>query len=183
MVEESAASLELQRLFDERHLHVLEHVMFRHQGVFDHQDMMVLLKKIEREMVIREPILSVRKRVFDVATEMLENIIHHAANNHEREPILILSEQSRDYLLMSVNVTDDTHKDKLSYLLNTISLLGKNELNGLYKDVMRGRTNNGIDTLGLIRVAKKLKDPIAYHYKPLADGQGSYFAVIAAIPK
>lgn len=127
-----------------------------------------------------------RKKVYNVLVECLQNLYHHidsgvAAQNDETEKksaIFMIGASNQGYSITTGNYIDSERVNGFSGLLNRINSLSADELKQLYKDVLNNeqRSNKGGGGLGMIDIARKTGKKLNYDFIPVTDNL-SFFSL------
>lgn len=120
---------------------------------------------------------ALRKRLYNVLVECLQNLYHHADTHDAQGKRLnmgafVLSKgDNEDYLISIGNIVDNEKKIMLKDKIDGLNRLSKDELKELYKDVLNNQTfsEKGGGGLGLIDIARRTGNPIGYDFIPYDD--------------
>lgn len=133
----------------------------------------------------------IRKRLFAVLVECLQNILRHqlTAESQELLPnakhsgMLVVQKKDDFYQITSSNVIETTLIPTLRDLLEKINALNKKELKQFYLEVLNSITvsDKGGAGLGLIDIARKSNSELFYEFQPV-DSQFSTFYLHTTIP-
>ncbi len=121
---------------------------------------------------------SVRKKVYHVMVECLQNICKHADDIEKAENafsgngIFIVGRDDDSYNIISGNTVDPQKKNELTEKLDYLNSLDKDKLKELYfKKLKEGQiSEKGGAGLGLIDMIKKTGNKLEYHFDALEDG-------------
>lgn len=105
------------------------------------------------------------KRIVMLSVEMIQNIIKHRdVVDNEEESIFFIVKKDKEIILVSGNIVNDEHYQKIKCRIDHINSLSKEELNELYFNVLntKGFTEKGGASLGLIEMARKTGNKIDY---------------------
>ena len=116
----------------------------------------------------------VRKKLYNVLVECLQNLFHHIDNVPTENPdearlgAFILSKTEFGYHVAIGNMVATEHSEKLKEKIDHINSLSKDELKEFYKFVLNNQTfsEKGGGGLGLIDIARKTGNPIEYRFIP-----------------
>ena len=126
-----------------------------------------------------------RKRVYSLSVECLDNILKHSDINEEEHELLInypprfiVEKIAEDFLIHTGNVILNKNRDKITPRLDKLNALSIEEINGLYKTSLANAeiSAKGGAGLGLIVMAKTTKQKIKYDFEKIND-KFSYFAM------
>lgn len=113
---------------------------------------------------------AVKKRVFNIMVEILQNISKHSAinskNNNTGYGTFALYNDKKEFVILSANVVNKKQKDILEKNLNGIVGLPRTELRNLYKkQLVQGRiSNKGGAGLGFIDISKRASENIEFDF-------------------
>ncbi|MCL2327309.1 MAG: SiaB family protein kinase [Bacteroidetes bacterium] len=127
----------------------------------------------------------VRKRIFTILVECLQNILRHQLtaetqellSTAERSGILVLQKKDTVFQITSGNVIETALMPTLQQLLEKINSFNKKELKQLYLEVLGGCTVNdkGGAGLGLIDIARKSNTELSYKFQPIDDKYAFFY--------
>lgn len=144
----------------------------------------------ERNMDETEQDLAVKKRVYHVMVECLQNICKHADDMETGAPdipgsgIILVSEDKEEYTVTTGNVIANERMETILEILQEVNTLDRSELKELYKkQIKESRLSlKGGAGLGFIDIAKKTGNGLVYHFEPLNDIT-SFFILKTTISK
>ena len=128
------------------------------------------------------------KRLFAIMVEMAQNILFYS-QEREISPvtgtnvgigIVLVQQMPNQYQIVCGNIVNEKQKERLSTQCCTINKMNQEELREYYSMQRRKMVheNSKGAGLGLIDIARKSKNPLAYDFHALADSQ--YFFSLAA---
>ncbi len=158
-------------------------VMLSFKGCLTTDLITALLEVTEHKMETIEADAKVRKKVFNVVMECLQNLFHHngtasnldAGKKEEGHGVVMIAHNDTGYCVLTGNFMRAAEVDALRVRLDTINSLGPDELRGLYKETLNnGRFSaTGGGGLGMIDIARKSGQKLEYGFVP--DVEGSAF--------
>ena len=121
---------------------------------------------------------SVRKKVFHVMVECLQNICKHAEDSDQEDTafsgngIFIVGRDESAYHVISGNMVDEAQMEKIKQSIDMVNGLEKDKLKELYfKKLKEGSlSEKGGAGLGFIDMVKKTGHKLEYHFDALPDG-------------
>jgi hypothetical protein len=158
--------------------------MLCYKGNFNQNMIKSILSMTERKMNNSEEDVMVRKKVFNVLVECLQNISKNSMMIEGEQSLLMIGKSSENYEVYSGNVIAKNKKNELKQILNSIASFGKDELKRLYKLLMVNEmlfNNNSIE-VALIDIAKKTGNNIVYEFKDI-DEYTCFFSLKTIISK
>jgi hypothetical protein len=134
----------------------------------------------------------IKKKVFNVLVECLQNLSHHIEEHEEeikvredgRTALLMIWQEPSAYHVATGNYIIKDNVDRLKEWLDTINGRNREDLRKLYKDVLNNDqfTEKGGGGLGFIDIARKSGQKLHYSFKPI-DNKFSFFSFQINIPK
>ncbi len=156
-----------------------ENIVLIFNGIFNQESLLNLLSIMESQMM--EHNLNLKKKVFNIMVEMLQNIVKHGAVNEltgENLGIFFIHQKDNSYFLNTGNYILKNEVEELARKINYVNSLSFDELNEFYE---KSLFNFQIDSskeagLGLIelrlKTSKYLKYEISDH-----DDKHSFFVI------
>lgn len=145
--------------------------MLCYKGNFSQNMIKSILSMTEKRMNSVEEDIVVKKKVFNVLVECLQNISKSSVMIEGTHSLLMIGKVDGNYEIYSGNIISKNKKSELKQILNSISSFGKEELKRLYKLLMINNTlfNNNSIEVALIDIAKKTGNKIEFDFKDLED--------------
>lgn len=154
-----------------------ERLMFAYRGVVTTENSVPLLMLLEKEMENSEFGFVGRKRVFMFVLESLQNVSRHGdMSEHAGMSLVVYSKHDAGYTVTTGNVISGTNIEVLKERLNEINHLQKNEIRGVYRQMLSNSefSSKGGAGLGLIEMARKTGNKLDYDFMPV-DDRNFYF--------
>ncbi len=151
-----------------------------YRGHFDQNITDNILLLTESNLEKEEQSSKVRKRIYSIMVEGLQNITRHQDDSdsatNEYYGIFVIQKKEDKYYITTGNAVDKDHIDNLKRLLEKINSLEKDELKDYYKEVLEegSLSNKGGAGLGLIDMARKSGNKLLYEFVPINE-QFLYF--------
>jgi hypothetical protein len=180
----------IHSLYDDLERH---RVMLSFKGGLSTELITALLGLVERKMEAIEGNARVRKRVFNVVTECLQNLYHHNAHlriedgvshtTEEPHGVVMIANGPGGYSVLTGNFMAAGDVQRLKEHLDRINSMGPAELRELYKETLAdGRyTPSGGGGLGMIDIARKSGSKLEYGFVPY-DGDSTFFSLNVNVP-
>lgn len=158
--------------------------MLCYKGNFNQNMIKSILAMTEKKMNNSEEDVIVKKKVFNVLVECLQNISKSSMVIEGEQSLLMIGKSSDDYEIYSGNVISKTKKSELKQILNSIASFGKDELKRLYKLLMINETlfNSNSIEVALIDIAKKTGNNIVFEFKDI-DEYTCFFSLKTVVSK
>ncbi len=118
---------------------------------------------------------SLRKRVFGILVEILENVSRYSAERtHEKElgmPVAMIRYEDRVYSLTTGNLVTASNADRLREKLDLINSYNRDGLRELLMESLRMKPTDSGSTgnLGLIDIAMKSSEKLLYTFEKIND--------------
>ena len=147
-----------------------------------------IIKNLEIGLTNRESNIKLRKKVFNIAIEILQNIYHHAdqttVNIHSPVTFSVRYDQNEGYLISSKNLILQKKIDFLESKLNTVNSLTKDKIVHLYRDKLAVDQNfwkKGGAGLGLLDAKRRSGSNFFYSFEPISGSDVSFFEVTVKV--
>jgi Family of unknown function (DUF6272) len=141
-------------------------------GEFNHEITKMFTSMAEDDMERQSTNMSVKRRVYHVMVETLQNMNRHSdeiANDENiGKGLFMIGKRNDSYFVITSNRVTHDNKEKLQNALNQINSSTKEELKEMYKkQIKEGKlSNKGGAGLGLIDIARKTTGKLDYHFIP-----------------
>jgi len=141
----------------------------------------------EESLKVTEQKLKIKKRVYFVMVEGLQNITRHQDLTDIDVPVkpglFVLQRKSSSYFITTGNLINKSHIDDLKNQLEKVNSFTKEELNYYYKQHLKdgSMSDKGGAGLGLIEIARKSKGTLAFDFRKITD-KYYYFYLLTEIP-
>jgi len=185
IVEKKKPDLSLAyQLFKDTQQDNLEYI---YRGKFNTDITDNILSLAEESLRLSEQKLSIKKRVYFVMVEGLQNITRHQDITTKDIPIkpglFVLQRKQNSYYITTGNLIEKRNINELKSQLEKVNRLSKDELNEYYKThlIDGGFSGKGGAGLGLIEIARKSKGSLAYDFRKI-KGKYYYFYLLTEIP-
>jgi hypothetical protein len=178
----------VDRIFDLYDELEKQRIMLSFKGDLSSELVTALLGLVEHKMGLMEPDQRVRKRVFNVVMECLQNLYHHNNRGVARNGIIVQSDEPQGvvmiahadsgYSVLTGNYMAQAEVRDLKDHLDLVNGCEPRQLRDLYKTTLSdgkfGRTGGG--GLGIIDIARKSGRKLEYGFVPL-DHQNTFFSL------
>lgn len=142
-----------------------------------------LLQVAESKLGKIELSAKLRKKVFNILVEVLQNIYHHfdgsEENNQDLLSILfLLNKNGSEYQIITGNHILLTKVDELKAKIDSINALSEEELKTVYRQTLYkgGVSDKGGAGLGILDIARRSGEKIKYNFKKVNDNY-SFFSL------
>jgi len=134
-----------------------------------------ILEEVENKMLDGKEDSKIRKKVYNVLVEALQNLYHHVDElpgnlKEQLEPkfgILVITKESQKYRIITGNFINIRKIKFLKDKIDKINSLTKDELKDMYKFILNHQkiTEKGGGGLGLVDIARKTGNKLEYSFK------------------
>lgn len=172
-----------------------QRIILSYDGVVSQDILMAFTSLTEKRLSQIESNKKVKKNVYHVMVEYLQNIVKHTDSSTDihdvtsgesfmKSGIFIVGKRQTEYFVTSGNLILNSKIERISYVLDNLNLMDYDGLSELYKQTMRDGSisQRGGAGLGLIDIARKTGRPFTYHFEPVND-EFSFFALNSTIPR
>lgn len=159
-----------------------EDLNYVYRGEFNQSLSQHILSLAEKNIDKERISIKIKKRVFHIMVESIQNITRHKDGSEDEElkddefSIFSIQKQKEWYYITTGNIVEDVKLGPLCEKLDRINNLDQAELTQFYKEVLsNGKlSSKGGAGLGLIEMARKSGNKLSYEVKKLRDDI-SYF--------
>jgi hypothetical protein len=167
-------------------------VLLSYNGEVSFDMVKSLLDIIEGRFEREESNPKIKKKIFNVLVECLQNLCHHVEMSEDevrdiaegRNAVILLWVEDEFYHVGTGNYIANKNIKKLKDWLDKINGLSKDDLRGLYKQVLNNNqfSPKGGGGLGFIDIARKSGQKLQYDFEHV-DDDFSFFSFRIQIPK
>lgn len=163
-----------------------DRVMLCFRGALTAELITALLTIVERKLDLIEPDHQVRKRVFNVVMECLQNLFHHTRAGDDGqggEGVVVIAREDAGYSVITGNYMDGAGMTRLREHLDRVNGLDPEGLRDLYKRKLAdgGYSPVGGGGLGLIDIARRSGRKLEYGFVP-HDAHRTFFSLNVNVP-
>ena len=174
----------IEELFKEMNSRKL---ILTYQGEFTQEITKSVLTMAERNLESRGEASTVKRKVFNVMVECLQNIVKHSykGENILDKAIFIIAELDDTYEIATGNFIETHEIDALTEKIEEVNNLDKDGLKSLYKEIIKdkdGLSDRGGAGLGLVDMARKSGHRIEYSFNNF-DSTHSFFSLKTRITR
>ena len=180
----------MKYIYDMHQMMLKNNIILVYEGEFTQEITKSVLAMAERNMDSIGEESGIKRKVFNVMVECLQNIVKHGEEYLSGEiksntAIFMIGKLKDSYIITSGNPIRNELVDSLKERLDKINSLDKDGLKTLYKDIIKngaGLTNKGGAGLGFVDMARKSGQKLEYGFEPLKEGQ-SFFSLKTTVPR
>jgi hypothetical protein len=176
----------MKYIFD-LHQDLSEHnLILAYEGEFTQEITKSILAMVERNMDSTGEDSTIKRKVFNVMVESLQNIVKHADNhgNTSHAAVFMVGKQKERYTIISGNSMDNKNIDLVKGKIDTVNDLDKDGLKAYYKEIIKNTkiSEKGGAGLGFVDMARKSGQKLVYDFQDMGSGQ-SFFALKSSIER
>lgn len=171
----------------------LNNIIFVYQGEVTADLVSSILQMVENKLEGEGEDRKVKKRVFNVMVECLQNVYHHLDALPPTDPsnpvrdktaLLMIGREEKDYYIITGNHILNDRLPDLKSRLDRINKASKEELKQLYQEVLTGTgfSEKGTAGLGMIDIARKSGQRLGYDFHPVNE-RYSFFSLEARVSR
>lgn len=160
-----------------------------YQGDFTQETTKSILAMAERNIDSSGEESSIKRKVFNVMVESLQNIVKHSdelidGETRSHAAIFLIGREANRYTIMSGNPIRKTNIPKLKQTLEKINALDKEGLKDLYKDIIKNTTisEKGGAGLGFVDMARKSGEKLEFEF-PDMSSEYCFFSLKVNVPR
>ena len=179
----------LNYIFDLHKTLSAKNIILIYEGEFTQEITKSVLAMAEKNMETTNEEVSIKKKVFNVMVECLQNICKHSEefgseNDQFNTAIFMIGKENNEYRITSGNVIYNSRIGGLKQKLDQINSLDKDGLKELYKNVLSSGelSDKGGAGLGFIDMARKSGQKLDYDFYKMNE-EISFFALQSKIPR
>ncbi len=164
-------------------------IILAYEGEFNHEVTKSVLAMAERNMDSFGEDGGVKRKVFNVMVECLQNISKHAENYEigrytKNNAIFLIGKTEASYQITSGNAIKADEVASMTRKLDDLNQLDKDGLKTLYQDIIKnGKLSpKGGAGLGFVDMVRKSGNPLEFDFEPI-DDKLSFFSVKITISR
>ena len=158
-------------IYDLHRTMMSQNLILVYQGDFTQESTKSILSMAERNLDSSGEDSSIKRKVFNVMVEALQNIVKHSdelvdGQTRSHAAIFLIGKESNRYSIMSGNPVRKANVDKLKKTLDHINGLDKDGLKELYKEIIKNTTisEKGGAGLGFVDMARKSGGKLQFEF-------------------
>ena len=164
-----------------------QNVMLSFRGALTSELLDSILSIVEQKLDQFEETTKIKKKVFNVLVECMQNLYHHsdlrkAWHEEDSSVILMIAKKEDGYSIVTGNHILNTSVDALKKRIEEINKMSRDEMKAYYKSILNNGTfsDKGGGGLGIIDIARRSSQKLEYGFVPL-DEQQSFFSLKVSI--
>jgi hypothetical protein len=179
----------MKYIYDLHKTMLARNLILVYEGEFTQEITKSVLAMAERNMDSMGEESGIKRKVFNVMVECLQNIVKHGEeltleNNQKSTAIFMIGKQDSAYVITSGNPIKNDEVERMRERLDHINELDKDGLKQLYKDIIKSTTisDKGGAGLGFVDMARKSGQKLEYDFEKMDDAY-SFFSLRTTIGK
>ncbi len=162
--------MELDKVFQLFKLMEQENILLSFKGVVTSDLLTSVLQIMESKLNYMDEEKRIKKRVFHVLVECIQNLYHHAEDT-ENIAMLVISKEKSNFIIKTGNYIDVESSESLSLKLDKINKLDKDGLKQFYLESLSdgNLSQKGTAGLGFIDIARKSGNKLNYEFIPVNE--------------
>jgi hypothetical protein len=160
-----------------------------YQGDFTQESTKSILSMAERNLDSSGEESSIKRKVFNVMVEALQNIVKHSdelidGQIRSHAAIFLIGKEANRYSIMSGNPVQKSNVEKLKKTLEHLNNLDKDGLKELYKEIIKNTTisEKGGAGLGFVDMARKSGGKLEFEF-PEMNSDYCFFCLKVNVPR
>ncbi|HOK25695.1 MAG TPA: SiaB family protein kinase [Bacteroidales bacterium] len=159
-------------------------VILYYKGNIDSEVINHVLDTVEDKLIQVNEQAKLRKKVYNVLVESLQNLYHHVDKvpsdfedqSAEKYGLLMVKKIENGYKIITGNFIRKENIEKLEERIKRINRSSQEEIKELYKFILNHQriTNKGGGGLGLVDIARKTGNKLGYQFKDY-DNEHAFF--------
>ena len=151
-------------------------VFFAYEGSIASEQINIILEDIEAKLAAMSTDLKVRKKIYNIMVESLQNLFHHSDDVPEdltavlgkRFGLIVIKKVDNNFRLTVGNFVSSDKVKFLTEKIEKINSLSTDELKEMYKFILNYQklSSKGGGGLGLIDIARKSDKNLEYWFYP-----------------
>lgn len=143
-----------------------------------------ILQIMESKMETLEEPPIIKKKVYNILVECLQNLYHHLESDdaatpfNEKSALFMIKKENDEYSIMTGNYMTNDNVEIMKNRLDTINAMDSLQLKSYYKEVLNNgeMSAKGGGGLGMIDIARKSGRKLEYRFDPI-DESFSFFSL------
>ncbi len=176
-------------IYDLHRTMMSQNLILVYQGDFTQETTKSILTMAERNLDSSGEESNIKRKVFNVMVEALQNIVKHSdelvdGTIRSHAAIFLIGRETNRYSIMSGNPIQKTNIAGLQKKLDQINTLDKEGLKELYKEIIKNTTisDKGGAGLGFVDMARKSGSKIEFSF-PEMNADYCFFCLKVNVPR
>ena len=176
-------------IYDLHRTMMSQNLILVYQGDFTQETTKSILAMAERNLDSSGEDSAIKRKVFNVMVESLQNIVKHSdelvdGQTRSHAAIFLIGREADKYTIMSGNPIRKGNVGKLKNALENINGLDKDGLKDLYKSIIKNTTisEKGGAGLGFVDMARKSGSKLEFAF-PEMSAEYHFFSLKVNVPR
>jgi hypothetical protein len=176
-------------IYDLHRTMMSQNLILVYQGDFTQESTKSILSMAERNLDSSGEDSSIKRKVFNVMVEALQNIVKHSdelvdGQTRSHAAIFLIGKEANRFSIMSGNPIRKENVPKLQKTLDHINGLDKDGLKELYKEIIKNTTisEKGGAGLGFVDMARKSGGKLEFEF-PETNSEYCFFCLKVNVPR
>jgi len=176
-------------IYDLHRTMISQNLILVYQGDFTQETTKSILAMAERNLDSTGEESTIKRKVFNVMVEALQNIVKHGdelivGGIRSHTAIFLIGKEKDRYSIMAGNPVKKSNIPSLQKILEHINSLDKEGLKNLYKDIIKNTTisDKGGAGLGFVDMARKSGERLDYEF-PEMSADYCFFCLKVNVPR
>jgi hypothetical protein len=178
-------------IYDLHRAMMAQNLIIVYQGEFTQETTKSILAMAERNLDSTGEESGIKRKVFNVMVEALQNIVKHSSEANSaagslvsQNAIFMIGKQNDRYSVMTGNPIKKTATADLKQKLDDLNKLDKDGLKDMYKEIIKNTqiSEKGGAGLGFVDMARKSGEKLEFDF-PEMDSNYNFFCLKVNIPR
>ena len=176
-------------IYDLHQTMMSQNLILVYQGEFTQETTKSILAMAERNLDSSGEESSIKRKVFNVMVEALQNIVKHSdelinGEMHSHTAVFLIGKEKNRYTIMAGNPVKSANISSLQEKLEHINSLDKEGLKELYKEIIKNTTisDKGGAGLGFVDMARKSGEKLIFEF-PEMSAEYCFFCLKVNVPR
>lgn len=180
--------MSLKHFISLHHLMIENEIILSYSGEVSQPLTKTLLAFTERKFAEDNLEDLVKRKIFNIMVEMLQNISKNSLDNTAAitptSPLFIIGENDKHFMLLSSNQVNEDNIDNIKSRIDQVNSLDADGLKKLYKQVrLEGKFSDvGGAGIGFIDMARKSENKMEYDFHKIRD-TGTLYTLLIKVNK
>jgi len=155
-------------------------ILHKYRGTVSQKQIIAALKTIEESLNIADENNKIRRKVFSVFVESIQNLFHHVENPPKKYGlelednfaiIILIREKSQHYRISTGNFIKTKKAHSLKDRIDQVNSMNEEEIRLLYREILENEkiSAKGGGGLGILDIARKTGKKLEYYLYPFDD--------------
>ncbi len=172
-------------IYDLHRAMMAQKLIIVYQGEFTQETTKSILAMAERNLDSSGEESGIKRKVFNVMVEALQNIVKHSSEANSaagslvsQNAIFMIGKQADRYSIMTGNPIKKANTAELKRKLDDLNVLDKEGLKEMYKEIIKNTqiSDKGGAGLGFVDMARKSGEKLEFDF-PEMDAEYSFFCL------